>query len=76
MVDRDWPTTHEYKSKKYMVDFKWGEPGVKIPIFGKVHFEDDTYIEVLPSKPWGTIEEAKEDVISQVETMIDQSASK
>lgn len=77
LVDRPWPTSHEYKSIKFIVDFEWGLPDSEIPISGRVQFETDP-VKILkfhPSTDWNSFDEARVDIVAQAEEAVNASFS-
>ena len=74
-VDRPSATKHEYKGKKFIVGFKWGEPSSQIPLAGRVELEDGSNLDFSPSKVWGNVEEASIDVLKQTQGYIDRNMS-
>lgn len=76
IVDRPWPTNHEYKSVRFIVDFAWGPPDYKIPVSGRVQIETEPsqILTFHPSAPWGSLDEARDDIIAQIKKVIDAGA--
>lgn len=73
IVDRPWPTNHEYKSVRFIVDFAWGQPDSQIPVSGRAQIESEPrqILTIHPTKPWGSLDEARDDIITQIKKVID-----
>lgn len=73
VVDRPWPVKHEYKSILFIVDFEWGAPDDQMPIYGRVEIETEPSQRhsFYPSTSWNSLDEARDDVITQTKKFID-----
>lgn len=77
VVDRPWPKKYEYKSIQFIVGFVWEDSGAQMPIYGWVEIETEPNqkYSFYPSTSWNSLDEARDDVITQTKKFIDARCS-